>query len=195
MTPEATTMPGSVARSSFHGRVRELRQVVGALSSPPSLVVIEGEAGSGKSRLILEALGDTALQGRPVLVGNCTAVGEPTPLEPVAAALRGLAAVELTGELSPVCGVLRPILPELAHLLPETSVPEGDPPALRRLVHRAVRELLRMAGDVVLVLEDLHRADRQTLDVLAKLVGDTPSRLSVVASHRRSEERRVGKEC
>src|SRR5690606_39768102 len=114
---------------------------------------------------------------RPV-VGSCRRVRDPFPLGPVIEAV-GQLREPLTGAtLSPVAGALRPLLPELADLLPPTPEPVGDRRAERHRVFRALVETLRTAGPTVLVLEDLHWADDHTPDFLAYLLADPPPELS-----------------
>ncbi|HEX6208156.1 MAG TPA: LuxR C-terminal-related transcriptional regulator [Actinomycetota bacterium] len=184
MTPVGSAV-SSEAR--LCGRTRELRELVDALRRPPSLVVLEGEAGVGKSRLVLELLGRPELEARRFLVGHCAAVEEPFPLGAVVEALRGLADGPSFPELSPVCGVLHPLLPELSGVLPPTIEPGKDRRMRGHLVTRAVREVLGAAGELVLVLEDLHRADPQTIEVLADLAASPPGRVSTLLTYRREE--------
>lgn len=169
------------------GRARELSELLDAVRRSPSLVVIEGEAGVGKSRLVLELLGRPELGGRRFLMGHCAAVEEPFPLGAVVEALRGLADLPTLPELSPVCGVLHPLLPELSGVLPPPIGSGKDRRMHRHLVSRAVREVLARAGDLVLVLEDLHRADPQTIEVLADLAASPPGRISTLLTYRREE--------
>ncbi|MFJ1704914.1 ATP-binding protein [Kitasatospora sp. NPDC088346] len=68
----------------FVGRERELDLLLSAVRRPPAVVLVEGEAGIGKSRLIAEASAVLAREGRPVLAGFChplrvTPSGEVTP--------------------------------------------------------------------------------------------------------------------
>ncbi len=169
------------------GRERELHELLDAVLRSPSLVVLEGEAGVGKSRLVLELLGRPELGARRFLMGHCAAVEEPFPLGAVVEALRGLADLPALADLSPVCGVLHPLLPELSGVLPPPVEPGKDRRMRRHLVSRAVRELLAHAGDLVLVLEDLHRADPQTIEVLADLAASPPGRMSTLLTYRREE--------
>lgn len=184
MTRAGSTVPRG---ARLFGRKRELGELLDAVGRSPSLVVLEGEAGVGKSRLVLELLGRPELGGRRFLMGHCAAVEEPFPLGAVVEALRGLADLPVLPELSPVCGVLHPLLPELAAVLPPPIEPGKDRRLRRHLVSRAVREVLAGAGRLVLVLEDLHRADAQTIEVLADLAASPPGRLSTLLTYRREE--------
>ncbi|MFF9899381.1 ATP-binding protein [Streptomyces longispororuber] len=168
------------------GRAVELRSLVDAVARPPSVALVEGEAGIGKTRLIHQALRHPAVRGRRVLVGRCRPLREPFPYGPVLDLLRHLADA-VPAALSPVCGALRPYLPELADRLPPAPEPLHDPRARGHRLFRAVRALLDAVGPAVMVVEDLHWADDGTKDLLRFLVDDPPDALSVVLSHRREE--------
>ena len=101
------------------GRDAELARAVQALRSPPSVVMIEGEAGLGKSRLVAELAKDRSMLPRRFLIGRCRPIREPFPLGQVLEAVRQLREALATTGLSPVVGVLGSWLPELADVLPE----------------------------------------------------------------------------
>ncbi|NGO70149.1 ATP-binding protein [Streptomyces boncukensis] len=170
----------------FVGRAGELRSLTDAVTHPPSVALVEGEAGIGKTRLIREALRPPAVRGRRVLQGSCRPLREPFPYGPVFDLLRHLTG-GLPAALSPVCGALRPYLPELAERLPPAPEPLGDPRAGRHRLFRAVRALLDALGETVMVVEDLHWADEGTRELLRFLLDDPPDALSVVLSYRREE--------
>jgi predicted ATP-dependent serine protease len=65
--------PGLPA-AGFVGRRPELARLAGALAGPPALVLVEGEAGIGKTRLRQEALAAPAMASRRVLVASCPPV-------------------------------------------------------------------------------------------------------------------------
>lgn len=180
--------PGRVLSPVLVGRDREMRLLERAARTTPALVVVEGEAGVGKSRLIREWLGSPQLAATARLVGRCTDLREPLPFGPVVDALSGAAPwLPGPGALSPVTGVLRPLLPELAHRLPPAPEPAGNPPAERHRVFRGVRDLLAALGPTVLVLEDLHWADEATGELLRFLVGRLPAQLVLVLTYRRED--------
>ncbi|MEI5101805.1 AAA family ATPase [Streptomyces sp. PmtG] len=168
------------------GRTEELRSLTEAVARTPSVALVEGEAGIGKTRLIREALRHPCLRGRHVLVGSCRPLREPFPYGPVFDLLRHLSDT-LPAALSPVCGALRPYLPELADRLPCAPDPLHDPRARRHRLFRAVRALLDALGPAVVVVEDLHWADDGTRDLLRFLVDEPPRTLSAVLSFRREE--------
>ncbi|MFC7589331.1 hypothetical protein ACFQYP_40860 [Nonomuraea antimicrobica] len=89
--------------------------------------------------------------------------------------------------LSGVAGALRPLLPELAEVLPAAPDPLDDRVAERHRVFRGLTDVLVAACPAVLVLEDLHWAEEQTADFLAYLLGDPPPGLTVVLTYRGEE--------
>ncbi|GLZ40246.1 LuxR family transcriptional regulator [Actinokineospora sp. NBRC 105648] len=181
-------MPTSI----FVGRATELAELAGTVARPPAVVLLEGEAGVGKTRLIRELLRLPQVADRTVLFGACQPMRTPLPYGPVVDILReaGSRLDRVAGALPAVTGALRPLLPELAPLLPPE--PErGDAAVDRHRVFRAVRELLAALGPTLLVVEDLHWADEGTHDLLRFLAGQPTAELSAVLSYRR-EEHRVG---
>lgn len=168
------------------GRTGELHALLDAVTHPPAVALVEGEAGIGKTRLITEALAHPSVRGRRILLGSCHPLREPFPYGPVFDLLRRLEG-QVPAGLNPVCGALRPYLPEIADRLPPAPEPLQDLRARQHRLFRAVRALLDALGDAVVVVEDLHWADDGTRDLLRFLVDDPPQRLSVVLSYRRED--------
>ncbi len=166
------------------GRDRELALFCEALSTPSSLILIEGEAGIGKSRLVREAVGSPAVAGRRVLRGCCHRLRDPFLLGPIVDALRRAGDEPPTGAVTPLLGALRPLLPELAGMLPPELAPIGDGRAERHRVFRALRELFEVLGPTVCVVEDLHWADEGTLEFLDFLLSEPPGSLGLVLTYR-----------
>lgn len=166
------------------GRDDALRVLVEATSDPPAVVVVEGEAGVGKTRLVREALAHPMLEKRQALVGRCQRVGEPFPLGPVIEALRSANIEPRARSMSPLLGALRPLLPELGRHLPARPEPLSDPRAERHRVFRALRDMLAALGCVVCVLEDVHSADEATLEFISFLVSEPPHDLALVLTYR-----------
>src|SRR5262252_1624019 len=164
------------------GRKDELGSLLRAASDPPALILVEGEAGVGKTRLVEELLDAPGLDGSDCYIGDCQSLVEPFPLGPVLEALRNARPDRKV--LGPITGVLRPLLPELAPLLPEPPEPLADRLAERHRLFRALRELLDALGRSVLVLEDLHWADEQTLEFLRFLCPQLPPELTLVCTYR-----------
>ncbi|MGI5500265.1 helix-turn-helix transcriptional regulator [Lentzea sp. CA-135723] len=170
------------------GRGDQLGALRAAVPSQPAVIMIEGEAGVGKSRLVRELL-DADLGPIAVLMGHCQPVGEPFPYGAVLEALRDCTErlARNHSRLSPVAGVLAGPLPELASYLPDAPPSTGDPRADRHRFFRALRELLGVLGPVLLVVEDLHWADDGSRQLLRFLMGDPPANLSIVVTYRRED--------
>jgi DNA-binding CsgD family transcriptional regulator len=166
------------------GRAAELGRTVRALTAAaPATVLIEGEAGIGKTRLLQEALKDPALTG--VLVAGCPPFREALTLAPVVDAVRQARAQVDDLCLTALAGALRPLFPEWAHALPPSPEPLDDAGAARHRLFRALDELLTGCGTTVLAVEDAHWADEATLDFLLFLATrPAADRISLVLTYR-----------
>jgi DNA-binding NarL/FixJ family response regulator len=178
-------MNGRLTSAVLIGRERELAALLEAATGPPSVVLVEGEAGVGKTRLVQELLARPELRARRRYVGGCQQLSEPFPLGPVVEALRQ--ARIAPHRLNPVAGALAPLLPELADRLPAPPDPLGDRRADRHRLFRALRELLGALGPSILVLEDLHWADDATIELLRFVTPDLPPELTLVGTYRGQE--------
>ncbi|HEY9330539.1 MAG TPA: AAA family ATPase [Streptomyces sp.] len=169
----------------FVGRETEVAALGGAVGDGSALVVVEGEPGIGKSRLVRHVLEEAA--GRTVLWCTAPALSEPFPLGPVVDGIRRLSPDRVPDGLSPMAGALRPLFPEWARLLPPPLDPLETAGATRHRLFRALVELLdRLAVDV-LVLEDAHWADTSTLELLLTLVASGGGNRSLVVTYRPAE--------
>ena len=166
------------------GRDVELTSLIELALNPPSVALVEGEAGVGKSRLVDTLASHPDLRGVRILVGRCPALREPFVLGPLVEALRSLCDLTPVLSLSPVTAALRPLLPELGHILPITEAGTAAASVERHLLFRGVRELLDAAGPTVLIVEDLHWSDEATTEFLGFLIEDPPACLSVVLTCR-----------
>ncbi|MFI6457925.1 AAA family ATPase [Streptosporangium amethystogenes] len=178
---------GRIVSPVLVGRDGELKRLVTAVTAPPSVVVVEGEAGIGKSRLVTELVARPEVAGRRMLSGGCNQIREPFPLGPIVEALRSSSEDLRGAALSPVAGSLRALLPELAHVLPQPPEPLDDRAAERHRLFRGLSEVLAALGPALLVVEDLHWADEQTVEFLAYLLAKPPAALSVVLTCRGEE--------
>ncbi|MFC7714526.1 AAA family ATPase [Nonomuraea recticatena] len=157
------------------------------VTRPPAVVVVEGEAGIGKTRLVTEMAVHPELAGRLLLTGACRRIREPFPLGPVVEALRGTGAALATAALSPVAGALRGLLPELTAVLPPALEPLDDRAAERHRLFRGLADVLDALGPAVLIVEDLHWADDQTIEFLGYLLAVAPASVSLVLTYRGEE--------
>ena len=151
---------------------------------------LAGEAGIGKSRLVREVARAAGESGLTVLAGRAVAGGAPTPFRPFAEALTSAGRA---GRL-PASEELDPFRPVLGRLIPEWRPPqpapgEESPVFLGEAVLRLLRALAPRAG-CVLVLEDLHWADRETLALLEYLADNLAAErvlcLATLAGRRRA---------
>src|SRR6185437_3031169 len=184
---DRVSVGANVVSPVFIGRREELasltRQLAGARANAPAFALIGGEAGVGKTRLARELAALAADADCCVLTGQCVELGgEGLPLAPLVDALRTLARA-LPPDL--LAGVLGPAAPALSRLLPElarataaaSSSPAtpaelaGDDVSKAQLLEHVLGTLDRLSGvqPVLLVVEDLHWADRSTLDLIAFL--------------------------
>jgi class 3 adenylate cyclase len=157
------------------------------------VVLVGGEPGVGKTRLC-SALAATASDlGAAVLYGRCDEeLGR--PYQPWAEALQYLLA-NCSGEL--LDAYLDDHRAELHRLLPDVMPedaslpPPGDPETERYRLWSAVARLLAHVSThtvVVVVLDDLHWADRETLQLLRHLFSlDEPMRVLVLGTYRDTE--------
>ncbi|MEU8801652.1 AAA family ATPase [Spirillospora sp. NPDC048819] len=183
------------------GRVQESAALDDAFraarNGAPSAVLLGGEAGVGKTRLVGEFAGRARAEGARFLVGGCLELGtEGLPFAPFTAALRGL--VREIG----VDGV-REMLPdgagaELGRLLPDFGEADADSftgEARARLFELVLTLLERLAASapVVLVIEDAHWADTSTRDLLTFLVRNlgADAALLIVTTYRTDELHRT----
>lgn len=175
--PDARTQAERPPFVDRHGTLASLVASVGE----PSVVLVSGEAGAGKSRLVAELRAV-----RPTLVGRCYRLRDPFRLGPIVHVLRALPEHALRG-LPASAGALRLLVPELAAALPPLPAGAEDPRVLPHLMFRGIEAALRAAAPVVLVIEDAHWIDEQTLELLDFLVTDPVPGLSVVVTFRDNE--------
>ena len=172
-------VPNRVSSPVLIGRETELQALAAAwheaAAGRPSTVLVGGEAGIGKSRLVAQLVGQARDTGGMVLEGASISLGsdEGLPLAPIADALRSLTRLLPSTEVQEVMGSAGPTL---GRLVPElgTPVDVGELPIrpdwIQARMMEAVLGVLHRLSDrqpVVLVVEDLHWADRSTRDVIA----------------------------
>ena len=168
----------------FVGRAEQLASLAAALATvrrgEPAAVLLGGETGVGKTRLVTEFAERLAGSGR-ALAGGCLELGPAgLPFAPFTAVLRQLAReLGAAGVGALLAG--RPAS-ELGRLLPELADPAGQSDeayqgeARARLFEQVLGLLERLAriAPVALIIEDAHWADRSTRDLLTFLIGNLP---------------------
>jgi tetratricopeptide (TPR) repeat protein len=203
-TPVTSPAPGASDARAFVGRERELAELEAHLAAAAAghggLVLLGGEPGVGKTRLLEELSARARLRGMTALWGRCWEEGGAPPYWPwvqvLRAELRRQSPERLLAEVGVQSDLLSAIIPELAT---RPGPPAADATAGLDSVHSrfalfdAVAACFRsMAsrGPVLLLLDDVHAADRPSLRLLAFLARElrgTP--VLVVCAHRDAEVR------
>ena len=181
-----------VGRSAELDRLRTLMPTAEGEGS--RVVLLGGEPGSGKSRLVREFAAEAASDGALVLYGACDAEVR-TPYGPFVEALDQLAQAtdpdELRAALGSGGGELTRLLPDLgARVGALAPAVEADPDTERHRLHTAVAELLAGIArrrPTLLVVEDVHWADAPTLLLLRQLARAGSARVLLLATFRDTE--------
>jgi DNA-binding CsgD family transcriptional regulator len=188
----------SATTTSFVGRAEELDRLLRLLERAergrPAVGLIAGDAGVGKTRLLDELAARAEAAGVRVLVGGCMEAGDVgLPYVPFIDAFRDLGT--RPGETG-VAAPLAAAVPSLGRLLPEPATDAGPAPPPgdgfeRVQLFDGVLSLLARLSELtplLLVIEDLHWADRSTRDLLAFLIRTLRGgRVALVASYRSDE--------
>ncbi|MET8982265.1 AAA family ATPase [Streptomyces sp. NPDC004539] len=179
--------PGG-SHGGFVGRRAEMRQIMTALAAARSgrggAVFVTGEPGIGKTRLAAEVLRAAAATGMITARGRAGTLGPAVPYRPLVEALFSLSRAGLL----PDPDELGPYGQVLARLLPGEQAP-GTAVVPHLMVAEALLRLLAVAGrehGLLLVLDDLHDAETETLAVLEYLLdnlAEHPAALLLLTGH------------
>ena len=177
------------------------------LAPSGGLILVSGESGAGKTRLVNEVAARARAQGMVVFSGQCTDNGVETmtgmrasaalhPFEPILQQVADRCLVDSDRdwrtEFAEQLGVLAPYAPSIIGPLVESQDPDALSPELgRKRVLRSLQELIVAMGSeqpLLLVLDDLQWADELTLGFLRenapKLAG---SQVVLLATYRREQ--------
>ena len=189
-----------MALPALIGRDRELKALEQALQAATDCIggciLLSGEAGIGKSRLAAELRLRAAADRFVILAGHCFEQDSSFPYAPWMDALRAFLATKNPAEIAELLGPLASevvkLLPELALLLPWAQPsPALDPPAERYRLFESLARLIASLAAVhpfLIVLEDLHWSDDQSLaflDFIARRIAALPI---LILSTYRSED-------
>jgi DNA-binding CsgD family transcriptional regulator len=189
----------NVSRGGLVGRAAELGRLNSLLTAAavgqPVVALVSGDAGVGKTRLVTELAHGARERGFTVLVGRCAELADTVPYLPLADALRDATSGPSAG--GPLVDALA-ARPVLSRLLPDPGANQpagGDLPGLvQQQLFGAVLGMLAElaeASPVLLVLEDLHWADRSTRDLVTFLSRVLHrERLAVVVTYRTDDMHR-----
>jgi DNA-binding NarL/FixJ family response regulator len=186
------------------GRASELANLYNAIdqlqAGSGQVILISGEAGVGKSRLVADAQTYAAEQNLPAFKGHCHQEDISTPYAPLIDLLQpffaGRAVASFPADAKPVVMELLRLLPEVAPFLEEAqSVSTWDPEQKKRRLFASISQFLkRLAADkpLLLVIEDLHWGDDTSLEFLLQLARSCASFPIVLLLTYRSDESRPG---
>lgn len=196
--PEMPLPPALRTRRPFAyvGRVGERAALVRAwqeaTTGAAAAVLVAGEPGVGKTRLVTELAQAAREEGATVLAGGCDEQVN-FPFQPVVEALRHFLAHcppdQRAARFGPHAASLSRLVPEISEVVGGGArPPAADEDTERLQVFEAVAAWLRAAGGggpVLLVLDDLHWADSATILLLRHLVRrSSADRVLLVGTYR-----------
>ncbi|MCH8095402.1 MAG: ATP-binding protein, partial [Chloroflexi bacterium] len=183
--------------SGFVGRRQQMAELTAALDDSMSgqgrIVMLAGEPGIGKTRIAQELAAYAEQRGAQVLWGWCYE-GEGAPpywpwVQPMRAYVQQAAAEQLTAEMGPGAADIAEVVAEVRVKLPDLETPPVlEPEPARFRLFDSITTFLKNAAQrqpLMLVLDDLHWADRSSLlllEFLAREIGT--SSLLLVCSYR-----------
>jgi serine/threonine protein kinase/tetratricopeptide (TPR) repeat protein len=184
-------------RRVFVGREPELKQLQsafdGAISGQGALMMVTGEPGIGKTSLCEQLSTYVTLRGGRTLVGHCYEAGSLSlPYLAFVEALRSYVLSrdpkDLKEELGSGAADVARIISEIRERLKIKLRTQKDPEEERYRLLQGVSEFLTNAGAVqpmLIVLEDLHDADKGTLEMLTHVSRNLAgARLLIVGTYR-----------
>ena len=193
---------GSAEHTTFVGRKTELAQLQRVWEQvrlgEQRLFLLAGEPGVGKTRLAAEFAVAVHAQGATVLFGRCDEDAV-ISYQPFVEALRHYLASLAPHELQATDPELADVIPEAVALIPELAERAPDFPPLpteesegaRYRLFEAMTSLLARAAQlqpVVLLLDDLHWADKQTARLLKHIVrSGRKAPLLILGTYREAE--------
>lgn len=200
--PVPRPMDPNVGRgaTAFVGRQGELvalrAKLAEAFAGQGGVVMLVGEAGIGKTRLAREFAHDAAFHGAAVLWGCCFEGDWQPPygpwVEALGACVQARAAEDLRHELGPGASPIARLVPEVCAALPDVPLPSPLSPddERYRLYDSIIRFVTAISAKqpVLIVLDDLHWADADSLRLLRHLARFVQkSRVLVVGAYRDPE--------
>jgi tetratricopeptide (TPR) repeat protein/archaellum biogenesis ATPase FlaH len=195
--PKEVPAENPLYRRVFVGRESELKQLQsafdGAISGQGALMMITGEPGIGKTALCEQLSTYVTLRGGRTLVGHCYEAGSLSlPYLAFVEALRSYVlsreVKELKEELGSGAADVARIVSEIRERLKIKLRTQKDPEEERYRLLQGVSEFLTNAANVqpmLVVLEDLHDADKGTLEMLTHVSRNLAgARLLIVGTYR-----------
>jgi DNA-binding CsgD family transcriptional regulator/tetratricopeptide (TPR) repeat protein len=158
-------------------------------------VLVTGEGGIGKSRLVAEAKPHAELEGFLILQGNCFEPDRSLPYAPIVELLRiALASMpeDTIRRIVTVAPELRAMLPELAALLPDAGISSTlDAEQEKRRLFNVLTQTLSQLAErrpVLAIVEDMHWSDETSLEFLLYLTRRMAAQAVLLLLTYRSDE-------
>ncbi len=184
-------------RSPYVGRTKERELLAGRVTAARDdvggVVLVAGEPGIGKTRLVAEVCAQ--FDGLTMLIGGCHD-GDVVPYAPFAEAItdwaRRTPAASVRSVLGADAAVVARLAPAIREIVPDAGEPHPVPAdAETARLHDAVGQIVTRLGDagpVALVVEDLHWADDATVGMLRTLARvATRTHVLVIGTYRETD--------
>ena len=193
---QSLVCPIIVGRTAHLAALDRVLEQVRTGQAAPRAVVVSGEAGIGKSRLIAETVTQAVQQDFAVFQGACYETDQLRPYAPLIDLLRRRASLhsidQFAGDLGSSLMLLAQLLPELRSFLPAASiVPTTDPQHDKHRLFEALADFLirdAAARPTLVIIEDLHWCDDLSLEFLLGLMRRSlASAFLVVITYRDTE--------
>lgn len=154
-----------------------------AKSGRGQVVLLSGEAGIGKSRLVAETKASAAAQDFLQFQGNCFQPDISSPYALLLDLLRSSAARQLaaavTSELTPFTSELHQLLPDIVPLPPDrVPMSSSDPEQEKHRLFAALTQFFMGQATkqpVLIIIEDIHWSDDTSLEFLHYLARRCPA--------------------
>ncbi len=192
--PEMVPLLERPDRLPLAGRRRELAELLHHLEAAGGghggLILVYGEAGVGKTRLLRELVHNAKWRGIETAWGRCYELAAPPAYQPLVEALRASLPILHESAMEPLWKA------ELSRLLPEMVAGHEPPPSLppeeerQRLLEAVARSFLALAATVphLVLLEDAHWMDPASLEALRYLLPRLAEARMLVIITARTEE-------
>jgi predicted ATPase len=198
--PQDTKSLARLASGIFVGREQEIKRLRAALdeaiSGQSRLLMLVGEPGSGKTRLAEQLATYARLCNTQVCIGRCHEVEGAPAFWPWVQIVRAygqeLTQDELLSIMGPGAAAIAQVVSEVRERLPDLPPPPDlEPEQARFRLFDSITTFLKNAGrskPLVLILDDLHWADKPSLLLLQFLARELrDARLLVIGTYREEE--------
>lgn len=154
------------------------------------VVLLGGDAGVGKSRLVRDLKQVAATRELRIIEGRCSSTESSVPYAPLMDALRFRISRGESAQVGEILGPLRAVLAPLFPQLAGESSQSEQPGERERPFDLIFRVLERLAAEepMLLILEDVHWADQTSLELLHHLAHRAPSLSILIIATYRSDE-------